>query len=148
MPRNTIAAIWIAGLVLAALVYVTGPEQFVFAAYALFERAWHSLQETLRNLSIAAFDVVRALAIGLWFVFVALGVLVVRRSGRGRVALVVVSLIFLGLAWHDPGRGFGSRTRWGLALVLVAVGAVDMTRRLSRPEAVEARRSGVPPPQR
>jgi hypothetical protein len=148
MPRNTIAAIWIAGIVLAVLIYVAGPERFVFAAYELIQRAWWGVQEVLRDLSLAAFDFVRALAIGLYFVFLALGVLAVSRGGRGWVALVVVSLLFLGLVWHDYGTGFGSRTRWGAALVLVGVGALSMTRRLTHPEIADARRPGQVPPHR
>jgi hypothetical protein len=145
MPRS-IAVIWIAGIVLAVLVYAVGPEQFVFASFDLFERAWSGVQDLLRNLSIAAFDLVRALAIGLYFVFVALAVLAIRRGGRGWAALIVVSLVFLGLVWHDPGRGFGSRTRWGAALVLAGVGALGMTRRLSHPEPAGGWRPGPLPP--
>jgi hypothetical protein len=148
MPRNTVAVIWIAGIVLAGLVYVTGPERVVFAATELVQWAWWGLQNTLRNLSIAAFDVVRALAIGVWFVFLALGVLVVRRGGRGWVALVVVSLVCLALVWDDSGRGFGSRTRWGTALVLVSVGALSMTRRLTGPDVADPWRQGPTPPHR
>jgi hypothetical protein len=148
MNRTTIAAIWIAGIVLALLVYVTGPERFVFAAAEFVQRAWWSAQEALRNLSIAAFDLVRALAIGLYFVFLALGVLAVSRGGRGLVALVVVSLLFFALAWQDYGTGFGSRMRWGAALMLVGVGALSMTRRLTHPDPARAGRPGPVPPHR
>ena len=75
MPRNTITFIWAIGIVLALFVYVTGPDRFVFAAFDLIERTWWGLQDALRNISIAAFDLVRAAAIGLYFVFVALSVL-------------------------------------------------------------------------
>ena len=103
MPRNTITAIWAAGIVLALIVYLTGPDRFVFAAFDFLQRSWWALQDALRNISIAAFDLVRALAIGLYFVFVALAVLAIRQSGRGGGALVAVSLVFLVLVWHSSG---------------------------------------------
>ena len=100
MPRNTITAIWAAGIVLALFVYLTGPDRFVYAAFDFLQRTWWALQDTLRNISIAAFDLVRALAIGLYFVFVALAVLAIRRDGRGVAALVAVTLVFLLLVWE------------------------------------------------
>jgi hypothetical protein len=133
MSRNTIAAIWIAGVVLTLVVYVTGPDRFVFATYDLFSRAWWGLQDALLNLSIAAFDLVRAAAIGLWGVFAALAVLSIVRGGRGRAALVALSLVFFGLIWHAAGDDFGAHTRWLAALALAAAGALSMTRRLSQP---------------
>ena len=132
MSRNTIAIIWAAGIVLALIVYVTGPDRFVFATFDVIQRAWWSLQEALLNFSVAAFDLVRALAIGLYFVFVALAILTIRHGGRGRGALVAVSLVFFCLIWRSAGEGFGAHTRWMTALLLTAVAALSMTRRLTR----------------
>ncbi|CAH2600985.1 conserved membrane protein of unknown function [Rhodovastum atsumiense] len=143
MARNTITLIWIAGLVLAVLVYFVGPDRFMFSAFDLINGIWFALLAALRNLSGITFDLVRALAIGLWFVFAVLALLVIRRTGTGHAALLVVSLIFLGLIWHGGGyAGFGAHTRWAAALILVLVAALTMTRRLTHPAA----RSPLGPP--
>jgi hypothetical protein len=145
MQRNTIAVIWAAGIVLAAVVYLIGPDRFVYAMFDLVQRGWWGLQEALRNISIAAFDLVRALAIGLYFVFLALALLSVHRGNRGRAAIIAVSLVFFGLIWHSAGEGFGAHTRWMAALLLAAVGALSMTRRLSQPEPSAWRPGAMPP---
>ena len=145
MPRNTITFIWAIGIVLALFVYVTGPDRFVFAAFDLIERTWWGLQDALRNISIAAFDLVRAAAIGLYFVFVALSVLAIRQGGRGRATLIAVSLVFLGLVWQSAGDSFGAHTRWMAALLLNTVGALTMTRRLTQPESSPWRPGSMPP---
>jgi hypothetical protein len=146
MSRNTIAVIWAAGIVLALIVYVTGPDRFVFATLDVIERAWWSVQVALLNFSIAAFDLVRALAIGLYFVFAALAVLTIRRGGHGRGALIAVSLVFFCLVWRSAGEGFGAHTRWMTALLLTAVAALSMTRRLSRQNAPSPWHPGPMPP--
>lgn len=145
MPRNTITLIWAAGIVLALFVYVSGPDRFVFAALDLMQRAWWGVQDMLRNISIAAFDLVRAAAIGLYFVFVALSVLAIRQGGRGRGTLIVVSLVFFALVWQSAGESFGSHWRWMAALLLTTVGALSMTRRLTQPEPSPWRPGSVPP---
>jgi hypothetical protein len=147
MPRNTIAAIWIAGIVLTLVVYLAGPDRFVFAAFDLINRVWWSLQDALRDISIAAFDLVRALAIGLYFVFVALAVLAIRHGGGGAGTLIVVSLVFFGLVWHSAGEGFGAHTRWILALLLTGLAALAMTRRLTQPDPSPWRPGMMPPRQ-
>ena len=145
MPRNTIASIWIAGIVLALIVYVTGPDRFVFAAFDLGQRLWWNLQDALHHISIAAFDLVRALAIGLYFVFVALAVLAIRQGGRGQGALIAVSLGFLFLVWPSANDGFFAHSRWMAALLLVTVSALAMTRRLTQPDPSPWRPGAMPP---
>jgi hypothetical protein len=145
MPRNTIVAIWIAGIVLTVLVYATGPDRFVLATYDLFIRAWWGLQHALLNLSVAAFDLVRAAAVGLWGVFAALSVLSISRGGRGRAALVALSVVFFGLIWGS-GDGFGAHTRWLAALALAAMGALSMTRRLTGPPTPVPQPQDAAPP--
>ncbi len=147
MPRSTITAIWAAGILLALIVYLTGPDRFVFAAFDFIQRTWWALQDALRDISIAAFDLVRAVAIGLYFVFVALAVLAIRQDGRGAAALVAVTLVFLALVWHSSGESFGAHTRWMAALLLTCVGALTMTRRLTHPEPSPWRPGSVPPQQ-
>ena len=111
MPRNTITLIWAAGIVLALFVYVAGPDRFVVATFDLVQRAWWGLQDALRNISVAAFDLVRALSIGLYFVFAALSVLAIRQSGRGRGTLIGVSLLFFLLVWQSGGDAGGRGRR-------------------------------------
>jgi hypothetical protein len=147
MSRNTITAIWAAGIVLALIVYLAGPDRFVFAAFDLVQRTWWALQDMLHNISIAAFDLVRALAIGLYFVFVALAVLAIRQGSGGGGALVVLSLVFFGLVWQSAGDGFGAHSRWMAALLLATLGALTMTRRLSQPVPSPWRPGAVPPRQ-
>ena len=145
MPRNTIATIWAAGVVLALVVYVTGPDHFVFASYDLLQRLWWNILDEVHNLSIAAFDLVRAAAIGLYFVFVALSVLAIRQGGRGTGGLIAVSVVFFFLVWNSTGDGFGAHTRWMVALLLTVVGALTATRRLTQP-APSPWRPWTPPP--
>lgn len=147
MPRNAITLVWVAGIVLALFVYVTGPDRFVVAAFEVVQNAWWAMQEALRNISIAAFDLVRALTIGLFFVFLALCILAIRQDGRGRGALVVVSLVFFGLVWQSSGDSLFAHTRWMVALLLVALGALTMTRRLTHPEPSPWRPGSLPPRQ-
>ncbi|MBC7801478.1 MAG: hypothetical protein H7Z10_12725, partial [Gemmatimonadaceae bacterium] len=82
---------WAAGLALAALVYVVGPDRFLFRVMdTLHVVAWR-LNEWVADLSALSLDVVRALAIGLFATFVVLGVTVARRGGRARAALILVT---------------------------------------------------------
>ena len=145
MPRNIVALIWVGGLVLAAIVYLVGPDRFVFGMFDALQEVWWRLQEALRNISIAAFDLVRALAIGLYFVFAVLAVLSMRRGGRGTGALIAVTVVFFGLIWQSAGQGFGAHSRWLAALLLSAVAALAMTRRLTAPEIPPWRAGSVPP---
>jgi hypothetical protein len=147
MPRNTIAMVWAGGLILAVIVYLAGPDQFVYGVFDLIHRGWWTLQDALRNLSIAAFDLVRALAIGLYFVFVVLTLIVIRRGGRGRAALIALSVVFFALIWHAPGYGFGAHGRWIAGLLLAAAGALSMTRRLTQPMVSPWRPGAMPPRQ-
>jgi hypothetical protein len=104
------------------------------------------VQDALLNISVAAFDLVRALAIGLYFVFVVLAILTIHRGGHGRGALVAVSLVFFGLIWRSAGEGFGAHTRWMTALLLTAVAALSMTRRLTRQDGPAPWHIGPMPP--
>ena len=87
------------------------------------------LGEFIADLSSMALDVVRALAIGLYATFVVLAFAVLRRGGRARAALIVVTLLFLVLVAHDD-MVTESNGRWMAALALSAVGAIVMTTRL------------------
>lgn len=125
--RDPVTIAWVAGLALAVLVYVVGPDHFLFRLEnALHVLAWR-LSELLSDLSDAAVQVVRALAIGLMATFLGLSVAVVRRGGRARAAVVVVVALFLILV---GGSGPADQARWVAALALSGVGAAVMTGRL------------------
>lgn len=130
MRRDPILAAWGIGLLLAVLVYVVGPDRFLFRVLDTLHVLGWRIAELIDDLSIVALDLVRALAIGLYATFVVLAFAVARRGGPSRGALLVVSLLFLALA---GGSGVPN-TRWTAALVLSAVGAAVMTGRLRHPQ--------------
>lgn len=131
--RDPAVIAWVVGLALAALVYVVGPDRFLFRLEdALHVLAWR-IGEMLSDLSATALDIVRALSIGLYVTFLALAVAVARRGGRSKLAVVVVTVLFLMVV---EGAAPGDQTRWFAALVLSGIGASVMTGRL--------RQAGVP----
>lgn len=136
--RDPIILAWVAGLALAALVYVVGPDRFVFRIVdGLHVLAWR-ISEAVADLSLLALDLVRALAIGLFATFVVLALAVARRGGRGRGALLLVSLLFLMLVGGVVDSG-ASNARWTAALLLSGAGAAVMTGRLRQSGAVVPR---------
>ena len=125
--RDPVLFAWAVGLGIAALVYVVGPDHFLFRLEnALHVFAWQ-VAEFLAELSATALDVVRALSIGLFVTFLALAAAVARRGGRSRAAAAVVSILFLLLV---GGATAGDPERWLAALVLSGLGAAVMTGRL------------------
>lgn len=129
MRRDPILAAWGIGLALAALVYVVGPDRFLFRVLDTLHVLGWRMAELINDLSIVALDLMRALAIGLYATFVVLALAVARRGGTSRGALLVVSVLFLALA---GGSGVPN-TRWTAALVLCGVAAAVMTGRLRQP---------------
>ena len=129
MRRDPVVLAWGLGLVLAVLVYVLGPRHFLFHLLDTLNVVFWQIGEFVASLSAVALDGVRALAIGLFATFVVLALAVLRRGGRARAALVVVTLLFLLLVFNDalPTESNG---RWAAALALAAVGAIVMTGRL------------------
>jgi hypothetical protein len=127
--RDPVLIAWVLGLALAAIVYVVGPNHFWFRLLDTFHVLMWRLGEFIADLSSMALDVVRALAIGLYATFVVLALAVLRRGGRARAALIVVTLLFLVLVAHDD-MVTESNGRWMAALALSAVGAIVMTTRL------------------
>ena len=118
---------WGLGLALAALVFVVGPDHFLFRlADTLHVFAWQ-VAEAVAQLSATARDVVRALAIGLFVTFVVLGLAVYRRGGRARTALILVTIVFMLLVGDAAP---GDQARWLAALILSGAGAAIMTGRL------------------
>lgn len=129
MRRDPILAAWGIGLVLAVLVYIVGPDRFLFRVLDTLHVLGWRVAELIDDLSLVALDLMRALAIGLYVTFVMLALAVARRGGPSRGALLVVSLLFLALA---GGSGVPN-ARWTAALVLSAVAAAVMTGRLRAP---------------
>ncbi len=133
--RDPVLVAWLVGLALAALVFLVGPDHFLFRLDdALHLIVWR-IAEALQQLSATALDAVRALAIGLYVTFMALAFAVHRRGGRARAAIVVVTLLYMGLVGYAVP---GDQTRWLAALALSGVGAAVMTGRL-RQSALVAR---------
>ena len=133
MKRDPVSVAWIAGLVLAVLFYLLDPGLVAERVGAVLSVVAGQLDLVFAQLTFAAADAVRALALALYAVFCILCVLSVQRGGRGYAALLLVSAAFVGLVGWD-GTGPGER-RWGEALLLAGVGALVMTRRV---------RGGVP----
>ncbi len=134
MGRNPILVAWAAGMALAVAVYVVGPERLVFRLVDNLHLFGWWLSEVVAQLGGVMADAVRALAIGLYLTFVALGLAVQQRGGPARTALFWVSVLFWLLAAGVIGIEDGPG-RWVLALALVTVASVGMTARLraSRP---------------
>ncbi len=129
MDRRTIGLVWIGGIVLTAAVYAIGPQHFIELCEALLERLAGFLDDVLDTLMLRAFDGVRAVAIGLYAVFVVLAVLALRRGLRVGGTLLIVTVLFLLLVrthWYDPA------TKWLAAAILTGVAAAVMTKRLIR----------------
>lgn len=127
MNRNTIALVWVGGIVLMGVLYVVGPQHFIRVCEDAISQAWWALADLIDALTVRAFDVVRAAAIALYVVFVVLTIMARRRGLRGNGVLVIVTLLFLillGTGWYASG------TKWFAALVLAGAGAATMTHRL------------------
>ena len=128
MKRDPVSTVWVVGLVLAVLFYLLDPGRVAEQLGAFLSALASQIDYTFAQLTFAAADAVRAAALALFAVFVALCLLTIRRGGRGRAALLLVSAVFLALvAMGDAGPG---ERRWGAALLLAGAGALVMTRRV------------------
>ena len=137
MPRNSIALVWLAGIVATFAVYAIGPDRVVHDLGYAIAHFGDLIDDLARQFIYGAFDAMRALALGLFGVFVVLCLLAHRRGIRSVRTLVVVSVLYLALigafAFDDDIAG---PRHWLAAFVLAAIGAAVMTRRLSGPTAV------------
>ena len=125
--RDPVILAWAIGLGLAALVFTIGPDQFMFHLADTLHVFFWRVAEAIAALSATALDVVRALSIGLFVTFVVLALAVVRRGGRAKAAVVVVTLLYIVLVGDAAP---GDQTRWLAALALSGIGAAVMTGRL------------------
>jgi hypothetical protein len=128
MRDRTVTVVWVVGLILAALIYLVGPDRFLENAFADADRLAEAAQIALLQAGARVYDVVRALAIACFAIFFALSVIAAGRGLPARGLLLIVSLLFLVLVWHEGPEATG---HWLLAFLLAAAGAASMTRRLS-----------------
>jgi hypothetical protein len=138
--------IWIGGFVLAAALYVVGPDRFLDSLLDMFNAIDTAFHNLALMLGAQAYGVVRALAIALYVVFAVLAFLAAQRGHRAVGALVVVTIVFLVLVWRPDAGLAAPLSRWVVALALVVVAAVVMTQRLMAPHLPPLRRDGPPPP--
>jgi hypothetical protein len=128
MRDRAVTAVWVVGLALAALVYLVGPDRFLETVFVEADHLAEAAQQALLLAGARAYDVVRALAIACFAIFFALSVIATGRGQPARGLLLIVSLLFLVLVWHEGPEATG---HWLLAFLLAAAGAASMTRRLS-----------------
>jgi hypothetical protein len=131
--------IWIGGLVLAVALYLIGPDRFFDALLNLSDTIDAAFRNLVAMLGAQTYSVVRALAIALYVVFAVLALLASQRGHRGLGALLVVSAVYVILVWRPYDTFPAPISRWIAALVLVVVGAVVMTQRLTVPPFVRDR---------
>lgn len=129
--RNPVAAIWVVGAVVTLLAYQLGPNHLLATLAALTGHTLDALEQWVYDMSRSAAEFVRAAAIGLYVVFAALSILVIRQGGHAKSALIVVSLVFYLLVWSDAFEL--SNSRGFAACALAGIGALVMTRRLAGP---------------
>ena len=128
MKRDPVSLVWVVGLALAVLFYALDPGRVAEQLGAFLSALASQIDYAFAQITFAAADVVRAAALGLFAVFVALCLLSIRRGGRGRAALRLGSAAFLFLVVvNDAGP---DERRWGEALLLAGTGALIMTRRV------------------
>lgn len=127
--RNPVAAIWVFGLVVALLVYQLGPNHLIATIAAVAAEALRVLERWSYDLSRISAEFVRAAAVGLYVVFVALSLLVIRNGGRARAALILVSGLFYLLVWRNEFDV--SEGRWLGGFLLTGIAALIMTHRLT-----------------
>jgi hypothetical protein len=128
--RNIVALVWLGGIVLALVLYLTGPGPLINASLAALERVEWAIANGIVYLSAQTFDLVRAAAIALFVVFLVLGALARQRGvgrGSGLVGLSVLFVVLIALG------GYHSRFCWIAALLVAGAGAVGMTQRLLHP---------------
>ena len=127
--RRPVAVIWIVGLLLALLLYLRQPEHVLDGIEAALAAAEQRFDGFIISLSRQSILVVRALAIALFVVFVALAVIAAQRGLPARRMLLVVAFLYIVLLWH-PFSGLILARDWVFAFLISAVASLVMTRRL------------------
>ena len=137
MHSTKIAAIWAGGILLAVAVHAVGPDRFISGAWEFVANFEFNITSYISGLAAASFELLQALAVGLYAVFVLLSVAAIHQGLRARSALVVISLAYFFVV--TMGHGGTSRDGWILAFLLAFAGAVSMTHRLLKVERPRAR---------
>jgi len=130
VQRNTIGLVWLIGALLALGAYVIGPDRFLHVSFAVLLDLQATFLAFLAGITIKAFELIRALAIGLFVVFLVLGLIAAQRGLRARAALVTITVLYLALLYPAIYGDYVTGGHWMGAFVLAGVGAVVMTRRL------------------
>ena len=133
MRREILAIIWVGGLILAALIYLVGPDQFFDSVLNVLDTLDFGFRRLILSLGAQIFGVIRALAIALYVVFVVLALIASARGRRGMGALIVVSIVYALLVWRPYAEADIPTGRWIVAFVLAMVSAIVMTQRLLTP---------------
>lgn len=131
--RNNVGLVWVLGILLTAFLYVTGPEHFLEGIWRLLDHLFDGLGAAIAALIDRGFDLIRALAVGLFVVFVILAVMAAQRGLPSKGALILLSLLYFVFLAPVLQGGVVSANRWFGAFVLAAIGAAIMTRRLTAP---------------
>lgn len=133
MRERSIATIWLGGIALALLIYTIGPDTFVWSIQSFLDNVGPAVANLLARLTMMSFDLVRALAIALFAVFLVLSVVALRRGVPVRLLMVCIVVGFLALVQRSGFVGYSdyySHKSWLGAFAVAAFGAVLMTRRL------------------
>jgi hypothetical protein len=134
MRRNIVGLVWLVGIVLTIAVYQIGPDRIVWFGYDGLRQARAAIDGVFASLALNTFELMRALAIGLFPVFVVLALVALRRGLPARSALVAVTLVVLVLIAAPMRHGEAiSDARWTAAFLVVLAGSIAMTRRLTAP---------------
>ena len=134
MRPNTIALIWLGGAVLAALFYLIGPWDVMQSVWLTLDRVQYLLGDSIGLLFNQAFDLVRAVALALFAVFIVLAIVASQR-GTGAQGVIGITALFIGLIAIG---GYQSRLCWLAALLVALTGAIHMSQRLSAGRARSA----------
>jgi hypothetical protein len=145
MRRNLVGLVWIIGIALTVIVYQVGPDRIVWESFGWLRDLRVAIDSLFASLAVNTFELMRALTIGLFPVFVVLALVALRRGLPVRSTLIAVTIVFVLLLLAPLRNGEGiSDLRWIAAFVVVLGGSISMTRRLTGPAAQAAQWPGQP----
>ncbi len=127
--RRPVAIVWIVGLLIALLLYLRQPEHVIDSIALALNDVEQRFDGFIISLSHQSILIVRALAIALFIVFVALAIIAGQRGLPARRMLLVVAFLYIVLLWH-PFSGLILARDWVFAFLISAVASLVMTRRL------------------
>ena len=130
--RRPVAVVWIVGLLIALLLYLRQPEHVLDGIELVLADVEQQFDGFIISLSRQSILIIRALAIALFVVFVALAVIAAQRGLPARRMLLVVAFLYIVLLWH-PFSGLILARDWVFAFLISAVASLVMTRRLAGP---------------